>query len=144
LILIKRSSFSHFLAAVAVARKNLERQGELLPLHRFRDHPGRAGQHLKGKHRHFLPLEMRIFPVFTRVGTYVQRGSNFCFVVLVVVLVVLLVVGKSLIKILLYLPILFNFTMLSSLLKILHYCPISPCIQQPCPAALPGMIARQP
>jgi hypothetical protein len=25
-----------------------------------------------------------------------------------------------------------------SLLKILHYCPISSCIQQPCPPALPG------
>jgi hypothetical protein len=34
-----------------------------------------------------------------------------------------------------------------SLLKILHYCPISSCIQQPCPAApatLPGRLARQP
>jgi hypothetical protein len=30
------------------------------------------------------------------------------------------------------------------LLKFLHYCPISPCIQQPCPAALPGSLARQP
>jgi hypothetical protein len=34
-----------------------------------------------------------------------------------------------------------------SLLKILHYCPISPCIQQPCrqpcPAALAGSLARQ-
>jgi nucleoside permease NupC len=78
--------------------------------------------------------------LFTRVGTYVQRGSKFCFVVVVVVLVV---VGESLIKILLYLPILFNITMLSSLLKILHYCPISPCIQQPCSAALPGSLARQ-
>jgi hypothetical protein len=75
---------------------------------------------------------------FTRVGTYVQRGSKFCFVV-----VLLVVVGESLIKILLYLPILFNFTMLSSLLKILHYCPISPCIQQPCPAGLPGSLARR-
>jgi hypothetical protein len=32
----------------------------------------------------------------------------------------------------------------ASLLKILHYCPISPSIQQPCPAALPGSLARQP
>jgi hypothetical protein len=32
--------------------------------------------------------------IFTRVGTYVQRGSKFCFVVLVV----LLLVGKSLVK----------------------------------------------
>jgi hypothetical protein len=36
-------------------------------------------------------------------------------------------------------------------LKILHYCPISPCFQhiaaycmQPCPPALPGSLARQP
>jgi hypothetical protein len=46
--------------------------------------------------------------IFTHVGTYVQRGSKFCFVVVLV----LVVVGESLIKILLYLPILFNFTML--------------------------------
>jgi hypothetical protein len=75
--------------------------------------------------------------IFTRVGTYVQRGSKFCFVVV-------LLLGKSLVKILLYLPILFNFTMLSSLIKILHYCPISPCIQQPCPAGLTGSPDRQP
>jgi hypothetical protein len=31
--------------------------------------------------------------IFTRVGTYVQRGSKFCFVV-----VLLLLVGKSLVK----------------------------------------------
>jgi hypothetical protein len=31
-----------------------------------------------------------------------------------------------------------------SLLKILHFCPISPCIQQPCSAALLGSLARQP
>jgi hypothetical protein len=31
-----------------------------------------------------------------------------------------------------------------SLLKILHFCPISPCIQQPCTAGLPGSLARQP
>jgi hypothetical protein len=34
--------------------------------------------------------------LFTRVGTYVQRGSKFCFVVVVVVLLLLL--GKSLVK----------------------------------------------
>jgi hypothetical protein len=60
-------------------------------------------------------------PIFTRVGTYVQRGSKFCFVVLL---------GAD------------------TLLKFLHYCPISPCIQQPCPAALPqprpGSLAPQP
>jgi hypothetical protein len=71
-----------------------------------------------------------------------NAGLSFCFVVLVVVLLLLLV-GESLIKILLYLPILFNFTLLLSLLKILHYCPISPCIQQPCTAALPVSLARQ-
>jgi hypothetical protein len=76
--------------------------------------------------------------LFTRVGTYVQRGSKFCFVV-----VLLLGVGESLIKILLYLPILFSFTMPFVILKILHYCPISPCIQQPCSAALPNSLARQ-
>jgi hypothetical protein len=68
---------------------------------------------------------------FTSVGTYVQRGYKFCFVVVLAV----------------------------SLIKILHYCPISPCFQhiaachaplpcnlarQPCPAALPGSLARQP
>jgi hypothetical protein len=57
--------------------------------------------------------------LFTRVGTYVQRGSKFCFVVVV-------------------------FLGADTLLKFLHYCPISPCIQQPCPAALPGSLARQP
>jgi hypothetical protein len=59
----------------------------------------------------------------------VQRGSKFCFVVVLVVL------GEN------------------TLIKILHYCPISPCFQpfsilhhcmQPCPAALPGSLARQP
>jgi hypothetical protein len=65
--------------------------------------------------------------IFTRVGTYVQRGSKFCFVVLVLVLVVA-----------------------DTLIRILHYCPISPCFQhiityslarQPC-ARLPGSLAR--
>jgi hypothetical protein len=66
--------------------------------------------------------------------TYVQRGSYFCFVV------VLLLLSESLVR-------------------ILNYCPISPCFQhiapfhaalpgslarQPCPAALPGSLARQP
>jgi hypothetical protein len=76
--------------------------------------------------------------IFTRVGTYVQRGSKFCFVILV----------------------------LDTLIRILHYCPISPFFQhiaplhaplscslawQPCPADLPGWqpalpasLARQP
>jgi hypothetical protein len=70
------------------------------------------------------------------IGTFVQRGSMFCFVVLVLVLV-----------------------LADTLLRILHFCPISPCFQhitplhaplpcrlarQPCPAALPGSLARQP
>jgi hypothetical protein len=70
--------------------------------------------------------------VFTRVGTYVQHGSKFCFVVLVVVA--------------------------DTLIRILHFRPISPCFQhiaplhaalprtlaqQPCPAALPSSLARQ-
>jgi hypothetical protein len=74
--------------------------------------------------------------VFTRVGTYVQRGSKFCFVVLVVLVVVA-----------------------DTLIRILHFRPISPCFQhiaplhatlpgslarQPCPAALPGSLTRQP
>jgi hypothetical protein len=42
---------------------------------------------------------------------FVQRGSTICFVVVLLV-VVLLLLGESLIKILLYSPILFNFTML--------------------------------
>jgi hypothetical protein len=69
--------------------------------------------------------------IFTRVCTYVQRGSKFCFVVLVLVLVA------------------------DTLIRMLHYSPISPCFhhiaplhcslaRQPCPAALPGSFARQP
>jgi hypothetical protein len=87
-----------------------------------------------------------IFTFFTRVCTYVQRGSMFCFVVVVLVLVLVLV-------------LLFVLVLADTLLRILHYCPISPCFQhitplhaplpgslarQPCPAALPGSIARQP
>jgi hypothetical protein len=41
---------------------------------------------------------------------FVQHGSTICFVVVVVVFVVVLV--ETLVKILLYSPILFNFTML--------------------------------
>jgi hypothetical protein len=66
-----------------------------------------------------------------------HEGSKFCFVVVVVVVLVLA----------------------DTLLRILHYCPISPCFQhitplhaplscslarQPCPAALPGSLVRQP
>jgi hypothetical protein len=62
--------------------------------------------------------------IFTRVGTYIQRGSKFCFVVLVVT---------------------------DTLIRILHYCPISPWFQHiiayslvhACPAALRAL-ARQP
>jgi hypothetical protein len=78
-------------------------------------------------------FDSKIDEIFTRVGTYVQRGSKFCFVVVLL--------GAD------------------TLLKILPYCPISPCFQhiaplhaplpgslarQPCPAALPGSLARQP
>jgi hypothetical protein len=38
--------------------------------------------------------------VFTRVGTYVQRGSKFCFVVLVLVVVVVVLVAANLLRIL--------------------------------------------
>jgi hypothetical protein len=61
-------------------------------------------------------------PFFTRVGTYVQRGSKFCFVVLVVLVLVA-----------------------ESLVRILHYCPISPCFQPiiaPLHTALPGSLAH--
>jgi hypothetical protein len=75
--------------------------------------------------------------IFTRVCKYVQRGSKFCFVVLVLVLVLLVLL------------------LVDTLIRILHYCPISPCFQhiaalpgslarQPCPAALFGSLARQP
>jgi hypothetical protein len=66
----------------------------------------------------------------TRVGTYVQRGSKFCFVV------VLLVVGVT--DIAQNTALLSNFTMLSA------YCTIACTFaRQPCPAALPGSLARQ-
>jgi hypothetical protein len=66
--------------------------------------------------------------IFTRVGTYVQRGSKICFVVLLVLVLVLA----------------------DTLSRILQHCPISPCFQhiiayslarQPC-ARLPGSLAR--
>jgi hypothetical protein len=66
-------------------------------------------------------LQVISLDIFTRVGTYVQRGSMFCFVVVVVVL------GAD------------------TLLKILHYCPISPCFQHiiaPLHTALPGSLAH--
>jgi hypothetical protein len=61
--------------------------------------------------------------IFTHVGTYVQRGSKICFVVVLVVLVV----------------------DTDTIIRILHYCPISPCFQHiiaPLHTALPGSLAR--
>jgi hypothetical protein len=85
---------------------------------------------------------------FTRVGTYVQRGSKFCFVVVVVVVVLLLVVGESLIKILLYLPICsispcFRHCSKYCIIILFHHA-FSSLARQPCPAGLPGSLARQP
>jgi hypothetical protein len=67
----------------------------------------------------------RSLELFTRVCTYVQRGSKFCFVVIGLVVLA------------------------DTLLRILHissaYCHIACSLaQQPCPAALPGSLARQP
>jgi hypothetical protein len=71
--------------------------------------------------------------LFTRVGTYVQRGSKFCFVVVVVVLEVTVIAQN--------IALLSNFTMHSAALP-----PALPgsLARQPCPAALPGSLARQP
>jgi hypothetical protein len=67
--------------------------------------------------------------IFTRVGTYVQRGSQFCFVVLLVLEVTDIAQNTALLS---------NFTMLSS------YCTIACTFaRQPCPADLPGRLARQ-
>jgi hypothetical protein len=75
---------------------------------------------------HFLNLQalgyQKLETIFTRVGTFVQRGSKFCFVVLLVLVLV------------------------GTLVRILHFRPISPCFQlvsilQHCPAALPGSSA---
>jgi hypothetical protein len=70
--------------------------------------------------------------LFTRVGTYVQRGSKFCFVVVVVVLGVTVIAQN--------IALLSNFTMHSAALP-----PALPgsLARQPCPAALPGSLARQ-
>jgi hypothetical protein len=69
--------------------------------------------------------------VFTRVGTYAQRGSKFCFVV------ALLLVGVT--DIAQNTVFLSNFTMLSA------YCTITCTFaRQPCPAAMPDSLARQP
>jgi hypothetical protein len=87
-------------------------------------------------------LFCRKYVLFTFLLTYQRgRGSKFCFAVLVVLVLA------------------------DTLIKILHYCPSSPCFQQiapfalhaalpgtlpsclalqPSPAALPGSLARQP
>jgi hypothetical protein len=71
-----------------------------------------------------------LFFIFTRVGTYVQRGSKFCFVLL---LLGVRVIAQNI-------ALLSNFIMHSAAL------PGSPghLARPPCPAALPGSLARQP
>jgi hypothetical protein len=82
--------------------------------------------------------------IFTRVGTYVQRGSKFCFVVVLVVVVLgVTVIAQNI-------AFLSNFTMHSAALLgslALHACPAAlpgSLSRQPCPAAIPGSLARQP
>jgi hypothetical protein len=83
--------------------------------------------------------------IFTRVGTYVQRGSKFCFVVVLVLVVVLgvTVIAQNI-------AFLSNFTMHSAaLLGSLARQPCTACVpgslaRQPFPAALPGSLSRQP
>jgi hypothetical protein len=72
------------------------------------------------------PLKKR---VFTRVGTYVQRGSMFCFVLLLLLLGVRVIAQN--------ISLLSTFTMHSAALP-------GSLARQPCPAALPGSLARQP
>jgi hypothetical protein len=79
------------------------------------------------------------------VCTYVQRGSKNCFVVVLV---------GTLVRILHFRPISPCFQLLSILCHCMHACNLArqPCpatlpgslAQQPCPAALPGSLARQP
>jgi hypothetical protein len=83
--------------------------------------------------------------IFTRVSTYVQRVSKFCFVVVLLLLVGVTDIAQNT-------ALLSNFTMLSA------YCTIActfawqqwpaalpgSLARQPCPAALPGSLARQP
>jgi hypothetical protein len=76
--------------------------------------------------------------VFTRVCTYVQRGSKNCFVV-----VVLVVLG-TLVRILHFRPISPCFQLLSILCHCMHITLPDSLTRQPCPAALPGSPARQP
>jgi hypothetical protein len=88
--------------------------------------------------RDFFRCPTRENNVYTRVGTYMQRGSKFCFI---------LVLADTLIKIL---P-LYNYNMLSAYCTIACRLARQPCpaafpsslARQPCPAALPGSLARQ-
>jgi hypothetical protein len=82
----------------------------------------------------YVTINVDIVYVFTRVCTFVQRGSKFCFVL------VLVLVAANLLRILHFRPI---FTMLSAAQHIvpLHACNLA---RQPCSADLPGGLARQP
>jgi hypothetical protein len=66
-----------------------------------------------------------------------QRGSKFCFVVLVLV-------AANLLRILYFRPISPCFQLLSILCHCMHVTLPNSLAQQPCPAALPGSLARQP
>jgi hypothetical protein len=99
-----------------------------------------------------LYLENERLSGFTRgVGSYVQRGSKFCFVVLVLVVLVVLVAESLLIC--QNTALLSNFTIYAFLkaFSILHHC-MQPCqaalsgsfARQHCPAAMPGSLAQQP
>jgi hypothetical protein len=74
------------------------------------------------------PGKLSSVSVFTRVGTYVQRGSKFCFVVVVVLGVTVIAQNIAFLS---------NFTMHSAAL-------LGSLARQPCPAALHCMRARQP
>jgi hypothetical protein len=76
---------------------------------------------------------------FTRVGTYVQRGSKFCFVVVVV----LFFVVANLLRILHFRPLSPCFQMLSILCHCMHVTLPGSLARQTCPADLPGRLARQ-
>jgi hypothetical protein len=71
-------------------------------------------------------LEVNLYFNFTRIGTYIQRGSKICFVVVVVVEVIDIAQNTALLS---------NF---HHAFSILHHC------MQLCPAALPDSLARQP
>jgi hypothetical protein len=78
------------------------------------------------------------FAIFTCVGTYVQRGSKFCFVVVLLVLV-----AANLLRILHFRPISPCFQLLSILCHCIHVTLPGSLARQPCPTALPGSLARQ-